>query len=70
VATYSTFSEWLERAQLALENQHNTRRNVIRPGAWTKLYVRGMSPDEAAQRAATEASNKLPASARVLKPYR
>jgi hypothetical protein len=65
-ATYLTFSDWLALAERALANEHTTRPNVVRPGAWTKMYVRGMTPEEAAQRAATEARNKLPPSARNL----
>ena len=65
--TYSTFSEWLERAESALLVEHGIRPIGIRPGAWTKMYIRGLTPEEAAKQVATEAFNKLPSSVRILR---
>jgi hypothetical protein len=59
-------SEWLEKAESVLQAEHNTKPTHVRPGAWTKMYIRGMTPEEAAKHAAGEALNRLPISARIL----
>jgi hypothetical protein len=64
-----TYSEWLVEAMAILESKHNTRASTIRPRTWVNWYVRGWSPEEAAQRAATAAFNALPADERFLKPH-
>jgi hypothetical protein len=66
-ATYPTFSEWLERAEAVLQVAHGTKPDRVRPGAWTKMYIRGMTPEEAAQQAAPEALNRLPVAERLLR---
>jgi hypothetical protein len=63
---YSSFSEWKERAEAVLQTEHSTRLTTVRPGAWTKMYIRGMTPEEAAAHAAAEALNKLPGGARIV----
>jgi hypothetical protein len=65
-ATYSTFTEWRERAEAALQVEHGTKATRVRPGVWTKMYIRGLTPEDAARQAAADAFNKLPVSARVL----
>ena len=66
LATYSTFSEWLERAESILQVEHNTKSNRVRPGAWTKMYIRDLTPEDAARQVAADALNRLPISARIL----
>src|SRR5262245_15787128 len=67
-ATYSSFSEWLEQAESALQDKHGTGPTAVRPRDWRIWYIRGLSPEAAAQNAAAEALDRQLAIARVLKP--
>jgi len=67
LATYSTFSEWPGTGEAVLLDEHGIRPIAFRPGAWTRMYIRGLTPAEAAKQAATEAFNKLPSSVRILR---
>ena len=58
-AKLATFSDWLAEAKSILRAQYNVRPTALRPKEWTQLYVRGLPPEEAAQRAAVEAWNAL-----------
>jgi hypothetical protein len=64
----STFLDWFAETAAILQDEHGIGSTAIRPGTWTSLYIRGMSPAEAAERVATEAINALPASERILRP--
>ena len=62
-----TFGEWLAEAHNILRTKHNAEPSAIRPWEWTRLYVRGLSPEEAAQHASVEASNALTPNERRLR---
>jgi hypothetical protein len=66
-ATYSTFSEWLELAESALQDKHGTGPTAVRPSDWRIWYIHGLSPEHAARNAAAQALDRLLAIARVPK---
>ena len=59
------YSDWLAQAQALFQAQHHGRPYAIRPREWTRWYVRGLSPEEAAEEARTLAWNALPAAERL-----
>jgi len=52
-ATYTTYSDWLEKVEAVLKAEDDVKPTRVHPAAvWTKMYVRNMTPEEAAQRVA------------------
>jgi len=66
-AKLAAFGDWLAEAHSILRSQYNARPTALRPKQWTQLYVRGMSPEEAAHRASVEAWNALTPNERRLR---
>jgi hypothetical protein len=64
-----TYPEWFGAAVAILQEKHDAKPSAVRPRTWVNWYVQGMSPEEAAQRAATEAYNALPAGKRLLRRH-
>jgi hypothetical protein len=64
-ASASTFAEWQAQAAAALESKHAIKAGTIPARVWTKLFLRGLSPEAAADDAATSAFNMRPASYRL-----
>jgi len=52
------FDAWQTRAETALEQTHGVTRGTIPNAEWTKLYIRNLSPEEAADAAERSAYNK------------
>jgi hypothetical protein len=52
-----TYPEWFAAAVAILQEKHDAKPSAVRPRTWVNWYVRGMSPDEAAQRALLDTNN-------------
>jgi hypothetical protein len=61
------FDTWRARAEVALEQTHGVTRGTIPTHEWTKLYVRGLSPQDAADAAERSGYNKRSQAGRLRK---
>jgi hypothetical protein len=62
-----TYSDWFAEASAILQSEHGFLPTAIRPRGWKNMFMRNMSPAEAAERAATKAFNALPPGERLLR---
>jgi hypothetical protein len=53
----TNYAEWKDRAEVQLERGHGVKASTIPTRVWTRLYVQGASPQEAAEQAAVSAYN-------------
>lgn len=60
-----TFANWRAHADAVLADKHGIAPGTIPARVWTKLFVRGLTPDAAADDAAVSAYNVRPASDRL-----
>jgi hypothetical protein len=60
------YAEWRARTAAELEQRYGVRWSTIPQREWTRLYVRGLSPQEAAAQADVIAYNMLPPAFRIL----
>jgi hypothetical protein len=47
---YASFAAWQAQAAAVLERQHGVKL-IVPHRVWTRLYIRGLSPAEAAEQA-------------------
>jgi hypothetical protein len=64
-APTTSFFEWKDRAEVQLERGHGVKATTIPASVWTRLYIQGRSPKEAAEQAAVSAYNTRPAFQRM-----
>jgi hypothetical protein len=43
----ATFRDWLAQAHSILRTEYKSRPSALRPKEWTRLYVRGVTAEEA-----------------------
>jgi hypothetical protein len=54
------FSTWTAQAERILEKEHDVKPQAVRPSVWRDAFIRNLSPEEGAERAATAAHNARP----------
>jgi hypothetical protein len=59
----TAFPAWKAEAVKALVKLHERAATATRDGFWTRLYVRGLSPDDAARAAASDYAERPAADA-------
>lgn len=59
------YKEWLKLAAAELERRHDVKAGTIPTRVWTRLFIRGLSPQEAAEQAAVSAFNTRSAADRL-----
>jgi hypothetical protein len=62
VEAQPSYEAWKAVAAEELKRLHGIEATAIAEREWTKLYVRGLAPEEAAERAERESRNTRPAS--------
>jgi hypothetical protein len=60
-APTTSYAEWKDRAEAQLERGHGVKATTIPARVWTRLYIEGLSPKEAAEQAAVSAYHTRPA---------
>jgi hypothetical protein len=63
----TSYAEWKDRAEVQLERRHGVKATTIPTRVWTRLYIQGRSPKEAAEQAAVSNFNTRPAFERTRK---
>jgi len=58
------YATWLARAKAALKRIHRIMPVIIPARVWKNAYFQGLTPEQAADHAATTASNVRPAADR------
>jgi hypothetical protein len=53
----TSYAEWKDRAEVKLEHRHGVKASTIPARVWTRLYLQGRSPKEAAEQAAVSGYN-------------
>jgi hypothetical protein len=61
----TSYAEWKDRAEVQLERGHGVKATTIPTRVWTRLYLQGRSPKEAAEQAAVSAYSAHPAFERM-----
>jgi hypothetical protein len=59
------YATWLARAKTALKRTHGVIPGTIPARVWKHAYVQGLTPELAAEQAATSAYNVRPAADRL-----
>jgi hypothetical protein len=59
------YKEWAKRAAAELEQRHDIKAATIPTRVWTRLFIRGLSPQDAAEQAAVSAYNTRSAAERL-----
>jgi hypothetical protein len=61
----TSYAEWKDRPEVELERRHGVKASTIPTRLWSRLFVQGRSPQEAAEHAAVSAYNTRPAFERM-----
>jgi hypothetical protein len=56
-AKQADYASWKVRAAADLANRHDVKPGIIPERLWRRLYIRGLSPQKAADQAAVSAYN-------------
>jgi hypothetical protein len=64
-AKQADYRAWRWAAALELEQRHNVRAGIIPERVWRQLYIKGGTPQDAADQAAVSAYNKQSAADRL-----
>jgi hypothetical protein len=67
-AEQADYSAWKILAGADLLGRHDVKPGIIPARLWRKLYMRGLSPQKAADQAAVSAYNTMSPADRVRKP--
>ena|SRR5215831_11664517 len=55
--TLPDYAPWMAQAGAELQRRHDIKAATIPPRVWTRLFIKGLSPEQAAEQAAVSAYN-------------